>query len=262
VLPAALGASSCLVAEAIGQLGAWVAVAHSEFRERPIPALIGRVEVPSALTQGDKLELEVAVEWVDRGPRGAILMNGRAVARGRRVLELSDCLSPLFALDEFDDPERVRSGFALLCEPCVATPRAFDWATAAADPMLDLAPQLVAVEGGPPARLRAEILLPTRSVLFDDHFPRKPVLPASLLLDRLARLAVSLAGPAQGADVPRAACLGSVKLRAFVAPGARLELVVSARPGGLAPRLFDTRATLAGRPVASAAIEVEPGGVA
>src|SRR5262249_46553193 len=169
VLPAALGASSCLVAEAIGQLCAWVAIAHSGFRERPIPALIECVEVPSGFSAGEALELEVAVERMDRGPRGAILMNGRAVARGRHVLELSDCLSPLFALDEFDDPERVRSGFALLCEPCVATPtRAFDWGAAADDPMLDLEPRLVAVEGDPPARLRAELLLPTRSVLFAD----------------------------------------------------------------------------------------------
>ena len=262
-LPAALGASSCLVAEAIGQLGAWVAIAHSGFRDRPIPALIGRVQVLETLCAGDELELEVELERLDRGPRGAVLMRGRATKRGRGLLELGDCLSPLLALEEFDDPERARARFALLCAPDSAPQAtAFDWVAAAGDPLLDLGPVCVAAEGDPAARLRAELLLPDESAIFDDHFPRRPVLPASLVLDQVARLAVSLAGAPGSAPVVQAACIGPVKLRTFVAPGSRLELVVSARSGALAGRVFDGRATLADRLVASATIEVERGGAA
>ena len=260
-LPTALGASSCLVAEAIGQLGGWVAIAHSAFRDRPIPALIGRVKLLETLCAGDLLELEVELERLDRGPRGAVLMRGRATKGGRSLLELGDCLSPLFPLEEFDDPGLARARFALLCTPDSGPEAgAFDWAAAAGDPMLELAPERVAAEGEPAASLRAELLLPDESVIFDDHFPRRPVLPASLLLDQVARLAVSLAGAPGRAPVVRAACIGPVKLRAFVAPGSRLEIVVSARPGALAGRVFDGRATLADRLVANATIEVERGG--
>jgi hypothetical protein len=40
--------STCLVAEAVGQLAAWVAMAQAEFRRRPVAALSGEMIVREA----------------------------------------------------------------------------------------------------------------------------------------------------------------------------------------------------------------------
>jgi 3-hydroxymyristoyl/3-hydroxydecanoyl-(acyl carrier protein) dehydratase len=270
-------AAGCLAAEAIGQLGAWVAIEHSGFKSRPIPALIAEVEMPSGLASRRRLDLEVEIEPADRGGQDFVVTNGRAVAGGLPVVELRDCLSLVLPLVRFDDPERVRDGFARLrgdgstagaptCGGATAYP-------APASPGLELCPRVHAIEEGPPPRLRAELRLPPTSAVFDDHFPRSPVLPASLLLDQLARLAVRLGGraahqtasPATNGTDPRstrAARIHSVKLRAFVPPGARLELDVSTQASSGSTRVVEARAMLAGRVVTSATIELEPGDAA
>jgi 3-hydroxyacyl-[acyl-carrier-protein] dehydratase len=62
---------------------------------------------------------------------------------------------------------------------------------------------------------------------FDDHFPRRPVFPGTLLLDALAGLAMRLArealpGPASDALMPTQ--VSNVKIRSFTTPGTTLEL--------------------------------------
>ena len=58
--------SPCLVAEAIGQLAAWVAMARDDFRRRPVAALAGEGRIMGNATAGETLELGVEIEdWDD-----------------------------------------------------------------------------------------------------------------------------------------------------------------------------------------------------
>ena len=55
----------CLVAEAVGQLAAWVAMAHCGFRGRPVAALANETRFRSEVTPGSMLDLAVDIESCD-----------------------------------------------------------------------------------------------------------------------------------------------------------------------------------------------------
>jgi len=101
--------------------------------------------------------------------------------------------------------------------------------------------------------------VPTAAPFFADHFPRRPVFPATLLLDSQIRLALDLAraaiGSATGA-VPVPLRMTNVKMRSFIAPGQ--EVVLGAELAALndldsAVRLS---AAIDGRTVATARLNV------
>ena len=100
-----------LVAEAIGQLAAWVAMSTVAFSRRPVAALAGDTRIFSAPRPGDTLELQVDIESCDAE---AITYRGRATVGGKLVLELLDTLGSMLDISEFDDPVALAADFAVL----------------------------------------------------------------------------------------------------------------------------------------------------
>lgn len=203
-----------LVAEAVGQLAAWVAMEQVGFQRRPVAALAGEVRVEATPRAG--MALDLAVE-IDGSVREAVSYGGLASANGVPVLRLSRCVGPLLPMAEFDDADAVQREFELL--------------RAGGLPPRDLSAAVVArpartiVERARGRRLRAELDVPAAAAFFADHFPRKPVFPGTLLLDALIRLGVELA--ADAVEPPRPAVIlrvRHVKLRSFIRPGQRLEI--------------------------------------
>src|SRR5262245_47638598 len=94
----------CLMAEAVGQLAAWVAMSHIEFRGRPVAALARETRFLRAASPGQTLDLHVEVEDCDDE---AVAYHGWADIDGERAIELTDCLGPMLPLAEFDDPAAV-----------------------------------------------------------------------------------------------------------------------------------------------------------
>src|SRR5262245_48557842 len=66
---------SCLVAEAVGQLAAWVAMVHIGFRGRPVAALANETRFHADVRPGNTLELAVDIEHCDEH---AVAYAGRA----------------------------------------------------------------------------------------------------------------------------------------------------------------------------------------
>ncbi len=112
LVPAALAAfPACLVAEAVGQLAAWVAMDAVDFRGRPVAALAGETRFVAPVAPGSMLELAADIESCDDD---AVSYAGWAAVDGRRVIELHDCFGPLLPTAEFDAPEALRDRLALL----------------------------------------------------------------------------------------------------------------------------------------------------
>ena len=199
-----------LVAEAIGQLAAWAAMAFLDFASRPVAGLAGRVQVHGGALPGQTLELAATLDEVGED---AVSYGGTAHADGRLLMQLDHCVGPMVPLADFDDPAALRERFALLCG-AGAMPGGF--------PGLGPLP-LELGEGEPGRTARADFTVPAAAPWFCDHFPRKPVFPGSLLLHVNLQLVAALAAElAPGRWNLRE--VTDVKLRAFMPPGERLHL--------------------------------------
>ena len=94
----------CLMAEAVGQLAAWVAMSHIEFPRPPGRGARQRDAVPRAARAGGQM-LDLHVDLHDsttmRSPTKAM-----PTSTASALIELVDCLGPMLPLAEFDDPAR------------------------------------------------------------------------------------------------------------------------------------------------------------
>jgi 3-hydroxyacyl-[acyl-carrier-protein] dehydratase len=163
----------------------------------------------------------------------------------------------MLPMDEFDDPLALRGDFHTLLGAGVA-PGRFGGVP---EPVLqDLLVQ-------PGERLLAVLQVPevAAAAYFEDHFPRRPVFPGTLLMDALARLSLQLAQ--QSAPLAAAGPLvtqevSQVKIRSFTAPGARLQLEVVLQDIDAQRARLKVTARSDDKTVATARIEVTPRGAA
>jgi len=116
---------------------------------------------------GDTLELVVEIESCDAE---SIQYRGRALVDGNLILELSDTLGSMLDIHEFDAPDALRADFDLLTHAGRA-PGAFKGVPR---------PVLEDIPGSTPQRLEAHLSVPAQADFFLDHFPRRPVFPATL----------------------------------------------------------------------------------
>jgi 3-hydroxymyristoyl/3-hydroxydecanoyl-(acyl carrier protein) dehydratase len=205
---------SCLVAESVGQLAAWVSMAHIGFRGRPVAALANETRFHSDVRPGSTLELAVDIESCDEH---AVAYAGRASVDGRETIELVDCLGPMLPVEEFDSPVDMAKRFELIRGEG-APPGRFKGVAA---------PRVVRTGGEAGVSASATLSVPESAAFFNDHFPRRPVFPATLLLDAQIRFALELAAEATfwptGAR-PAPLRMTHVKMRSFIPPGAILEI--------------------------------------
>ncbi|MBI4574392.1 MAG: hypothetical protein HY713_14035 [candidate division NC10 bacterium] len=240
--------SLSLVSEAIGQLTAWVAMAHLEFRRRPVTGLAGEVRILGTGVPGRMLDLEVAIESCDDD---AVAYGGWASVGGAPVVKLSRCVGPMLPHEEFDDPEAVRADFETLCGPG-APPGRFRGVPS---------PDFGLTDRDPGKRLRGVLQVPASAPLFADHFPRRAVYPGTLLLDSQVRLGFQLAGEARrsnpGASLTPSRVL-DLKVRSFILPGqvVELEAEMLSEAGGTATAALAAR--VGGKLVSTARAEFIP----
>lgn len=206
--------SSALIAEAVGQLAAWVAMEQIDFRGRPVAALATETRFLGGACPGDTLDLAVEIQQCDDE---AVAYDGRASIAGTPIIELVDCLGPMLPLAEFDHPDALRARLALLRGEGAPAGR-FEGVAEIA---------LRIAERVPGERVRASIEVPASAPFFGDHFPRRPVFPATLLLDTMMRLSLDVArDPTALGPSAYARRITHVKMRSFIAPSQRLDLGV------------------------------------
>jgi len=236
---------AALVAEAVGQLAAWASMAQLDFRRRPVAGLARETRFLREVEPGDTLALEADLESCSADD---VAYAGRASVDGIAVIVLEQCLGPMLPAEEFDAPEALRGDYALLCGSGAPAERFTGL------PALDLMPG-AAIPG---QRVSATLQVPQAAPFFEDHFPRRPVFPATLLLDRQIRLALELARqtlkPGAGGTLAASRVL-DVKVRSFIAPGQSLELAAE-HVAGADAWTAKLSARAAGKPVATARVEI------
>jgi 3-hydroxymyristoyl/3-hydroxydecanoyl-(acyl carrier protein) dehydratase len=237
---------SCLVAEAVGQLAAWVSMEHIDYRGRPVAALANETRFIDEAHPGATLELSVTIDQCDDE---VVAYSGEATSQGRRLIELVDSLGPMLPVAEFDAPEALRARFAVL-----------RGAGAAPGRFRGVSPLPVHVtESAPGVSLRARLDVPASAPYFNDHFPRRPVFPATLLLDTQIARTLELAREADWARgrFVEPFKVTHVKMRSFITPGQAVDLVIDVKPpvDGIAKATM--QAESGGRTVAGARLEMQ-----
>ena len=96
--------------------------------------------------------------------------------------------------------------------------------------------------------------VPASAPFFNDHFPRRNVFPATLMLDAQIELALSVARETWRDAAPIR--MTNVKVRSFTAPGTRLTLGAEVRERGEREATFNLSAHADGKPVATARIVI------
>ena len=248
------GFPACLVAEAVGQLAAWTAMAHIGFRGRPVAALAHETRFLREVSPGQTLELVVEIDDCDDA---AVAYHGHAAVAGDTVIELHDCLGPMLPVAEFDDPQAMARRLELLTG-AGAAPGRFRGVPA-------LRAQRAATQD--PTIAEGLLQVPASAPFFRDHFPRRPVFPATLMLDAQLALACELLTesgrwPVGLPIVPTR--MTRVKVRSFTPPGATLQLRAALRPDSASDTAIsvDLTASADGKPVATARAEFNRGSFA
>jgi len=237
-----------LMAEAVGQLAAWCAMAELDFAWRPVAGLAGETRYHQIVAPGQTLRLEADIARCDSE---AVAYGGRASIDGRPAIELVDIVGPMLPMTDFDDPAAVRSDFETL-RTRGAAPDRFSGVAA---------PRIETTDHSRAERLTATLRVPAASEAsyFADHFPRRPVFPGTLLIDALAGLALQLTSEAlPGTSVLMPASISNVKIRAFTMPDTTLELEIELLETEGERARLKLGARSAGRTVATARIEVAP----
>ena len=239
-----------LMAEAVGQLAAWSAMAQLDFAHRPVAGLANAVHYHGLQHPGCTLQLQADIERCDAE---AVAYSGKAFVDGRLALELQDSVGPMLAMEEFDAPEAVRADFHTLLG-AGAAPGRFGGVPP---------PALQELQVQPGERIGAVLQVPELAAasFFEDHFPRRPVFPGTLLMDALATLSLQLAQqstPLAGTGLLATQRVSQVKIRSFTAPGTRLELEAVLQDIDAQRARMKVSARSEDKTVATARIEVTP----
>ncbi len=109
--------------------------------------------------------------------------------------------------------------------------------------------------------IRAKLQVPENAPFFRDHFARRPVFPATLMLDAQMRLAANLAeeSTVKGSESLRLRRMTNVKVRSFTSPGQTLELLAEATHRDDGTLRVALSAEFDSKPVATARVEFGAG---
>ena len=237
---------ACLVAEAVGQLAAWVAMSHLGFRRRPVAGLAGETLFFGSATPGQVLDLAVELEVCEED---AVAYGGWARTDAGTVLELRHCVGPMLPVEEFDAPEALRGDFEVLTGPGARAARIRTLPR----------PEVTVIGSVPGQSVVATLHVPDSAPFFSDHFPRCPVFPGTLLLDQQIELAVRVAREAAntGPDATLAPSrLTDVKMRSFIVPGQVVEIRVEVQPQDATTFNAALAARVGGKQVATARVAI------
>lgn len=215
-----------LMGEALGQLAAWNIMVSNDFTLRPVAglAICARLHRPAYV--GETLLLE---SFIDRLDDAAVQYHSIARVADEVVFTLDGAIGPLLPMEDFIDRNVVRQQFAEIDRPG-------DWPCAMTstteldvESTIRVAPMLFdrILSSEPGVSLCAEKRITRAAPYFPDHFPNKPVLPLTVLLECKLNLAKEFVSRAGFAKPYRVKEMRKIKMGEFVHPGDVLVCSIS-----------------------------------
>lgn len=216
-----------LIGETLGQLAAWHVMWHNEFSFRPVAGVVASGILHRPAYVGETLLLEAFIDNLDDR---SVQYHGVAKIGDELVFSLEGALGPLLPMREFISPTAVRQQFDEIFRPG-------DWSLVKRSSTPLRAAQLpgkCTVLSAPFMRfdnilfcensisMVAEKRITRAALYFLDHFPNKPVLPMTVLLECKLNLAYEFVVRAGLALTYQVKEFRKIKMNEFVQPGDRL----------------------------------------
>lgn len=209
-----------LIGETLGQLAAWNVMQQNDFTLRPVAGVVACAQLHRPAYVGETLLLE---SWIDSLDDRAVLYHSVAKIANEPIFTLDGALGPLLPMANFIEVEAVKQQFIEIYRPgdYAAFEVNADCGHHSSGQGVTVAPmtfdRILSSEAG--ISLVAEKRITRAAPYFPDHFPKKPVLPMTVLLEcilNLAREFVARAGYAFDYCVSE---LRNIKMNEFVQPG-------------------------------------------
>ena len=174
-----------LIGEALGQLAAWNVMMNCGFTKRPVAGIAKSAELLGHAYVGETIFLESFIDVLDDD---AVQYHSIASVGLEPIFKIEGALGPLLPMTDFIDTIAVRKQFAQIYQAGVSLK------SASTIKPIDTAPRLSFNFDHirthiPGLEIIAEKFIDPSSPYFTDHFPLKPVLPMTLLLEYKLQLA-------------------------------------------------------------------------
>ena len=208
-----------LVGETLGQLAAWNVMLSCDFKYRPVAGVVSHVHLHRPAFVGETLYLESVIDAL-----GDTAVQYHSVARvgEDEIFRIDGALGPLLPMNVFIDDEWVRRQFDEINRPGDYTPcagsllreerssQAFGTSCVQFDAIIESVPGI---------SLSAVKRITRAAPYFADHFPNKPVLPMTILLECKSNLAREFLARAGFAHHYQLQEIRKIKMNGFVQPG-------------------------------------------
>jgi 3-hydroxymyristoyl/3-hydroxydecanoyl-(acyl carrier protein) dehydratase len=218
---------SSFIGETLGQLAAWNVMQKNDFTARPVAGVVAKACLHRPAYVGETILLESYIDVLDEA---AVQYHSVARVGAEKVFTIEGALGPLLPMSEFISSDEIRQQFSEVY-------RLGDWQSISAanvnfiqDTDQDTRPilnhmqfdRIIHNDAG--VSLVAEKKINGSASYFPDHFPKKPVLPLTVLLECKLNLAKEFIKNAGYNTEYRVLELRKIKMSGFVQPG---DVIVS-----------------------------------
>lgn len=220
-----------LIGETLGQLAAWNVMQHNNFSHRPVAGVVSSARLYRPAFIGETLLLESFIDALDET---AVQYHSEARVGNEVVFTIDGALGPMLPMNDFINTDVVRRQFAEINRPgnwdemCLASQQSAtkqNTADAAVFPMFF--DNIISSEPG--VQISAEKRVSIAASYFKDHFPKKPVLPMTVLLECKLNLAREFVARAQFDKPYQITEMRKIKMNVFVLPGDVLTCYVTVK---------------------------------
>lgn len=241
-----------LIGETLGQLAAWNVMVFNDFTLRPVAGVVASARLHRPAYVGETLLLESFIERLDDT---AVQYHSIARVGDEVVFNVDGALGPLLPMADFINRDEVRHQFNEINRPG-------DWQQDFAEELVSEAfrspviPERISpmsfdriLTSEPGISLSAVKRITRAAPYFPDHFPNKPVLPMTVLLECKLNLAREFVKRASFANSYEVSELRKIKMSEFVYPGDVLICHVKVKQQDEQQLILSYRSELAGKRV-------------
>nr|WP_131778797.1 hydroxymyristoyl-ACP dehydratase [Legionella bozemanae] len=242
-----------LIGETLGQLAAWNVMELQGFTRRPVAGIVASASMHRRAYVGETLLLESFIKHLDDS---VMQYHSEAKVGNELVFRIEGALGPLLPMADFIDLDEVRQQFSEINRPG-------DWSVISKEssPVLNddliMGLELPVVpmtfdrvrSSQPGVSLIAEKRISRAAPYFADHFPKKPVLPLTVLLECKLNLTYEFIRRAGYSIHYKVSELRKIKMNEFVYPGDILECFVTVKKQTEDELILAYRSEVAGKRV-------------